>query len=165
VNLGARGNVGHAATGQMDQSRQSERAPPQRPFICCASRALKERLGRRKVALSLQQEGEVVEALCRVGMPGAAHLLVDRQRALIKRPGGGEVALVVEQEGEVVEAQRPGDPSCASAPFYDPGRTDDPSPIDGLDDAAPALPTAKASVDEFRGSIARLQHPLPTLHE
>src|SRR5580700_8907578 len=38
--------------------------------------------------------------------------------------------------------------------------------FDGLDDAAPALPTAKASaVDEFRGSIARLQHPLPTLHE
>jgi hypothetical protein len=38
--------------------------------------------------------------------------------------------------------------------------------FDGLDDATPALPTAKASaVDEFRGSIARLQHPLPTLHE
>jgi putative tryptophan/tyrosine transport system substrate-binding protein len=30
----------------------------------------------------------------------------------------------------------------------------------------PALPTEKASaVDEFRGSIARLQHPLPTLQE
>src|SRR6202162_3689498 len=60
----------------------------------------------------------------------------------------------------------PGDPSCASAPFYDPGRTDDPSPIDGSVDAAPALPTAKASaVHEFRGSITRLQPLLPTLQE
>jgi hypothetical protein len=41
-----------------------------------------------------------------------------------------------------------------------------PRPFDGSVDAAPALPTAKASaVDEFRGSIARLQHLLPTLHE
>jgi hypothetical protein len=38
----------------------------------------------------------------------------------------------------------------------DPGRTDDPSPIDGFVDAAPALPTAKASaLHEFRGSITR----------
>jgi hypothetical protein len=37
---------------------------------------------------------------------------------------------------------------------------------DGFVDAAPTLPTARASaVDEFRGSIARLQHPLPTLQE
>src|SRR5262249_14017488 len=36
----------------------------------------------------------------------------------------------------------------------------------GIVVAAPALPTAKASAfDEFRGSITRLQHPLPTLHE
>src|SRR5262249_45102676 len=60
----------------------------------------------------------------------------------------------------------PGDPSCAFAPLYDPGRTDDPSPLDGFVDAAPALPTAKASaVDEFRGSITRLWHLLPTLQE
>jgi hypothetical protein len=60
----------------------------------------------------------------------------------------------------------PGDPSYASAPLYDPGRTDDPSPLDGFVDAAPALPTAKASaVDEFRGSITRLWHLLPTLQE
>ena len=38
--------------------------------------------------------------------------------------------------------------------------------FDGLVDAAPALPTAKASaVDEFRGSITRLWHLLPTLQE
>src|SRR5262249_50491463 len=37
---------------------------------------------------------------------------------------------------------------------------------DGFVDAAPALPTAKASaVDEFRGSITRLWHLLPTLQE
>src|SRR5215831_15375197 len=60
----------------------------------------------------------------------------------------------------------PGDPSCAFAPLYDPGRTDDPSPLDGFVDAAPALPTAKASaVDEFRGSITRPWHLLSTLQE
>ena len=38
--------------------------------------------------------------------------------------------------------------------------------FDGVVDAAPALPTAKASaLHEFRGSITRLRHPLPTLHE
>jgi hypothetical protein len=37
---------------------------------------------------------------------------------------------------------------------------------DGFVDTAPALPTAKASaVDEFRGSITRLWHLLPTLQE
>src|SRR6516165_10511043 len=41
-----------------------------------------------------------------------------------------------------------------------------PSHSHGIVVAAPALPTAKASaLDEFRGSITRLQHPLPTLHE
>ena len=36
----------------------------------------------------------------------------------------------------------------------------------GVVDAAPALPTAKASaLHEFRGSITRLRHPLLTLHE
>src|SRR6516164_2146396 len=38
--------------------------------------------------------------------------------------------------------------------------------LDGFVDAAPALPTAKASaVDEFRGSITRLWHLLPTLQD
>src|SRR6266853_4789558 len=36
-------------------------------------------------------------------------------------------------------------PSCAFASVHDPGRTDDPSPIDGFVDAAPAQTTAKAS--------------------
>ncbi len=38
--------------------------------------------------------------------------------------------------------------------------------FDGFVDAAPALPTAKASaLNEFRGSITRLWHLLPTLQE
>src|SRR5262245_18206533 len=38
--------------------------------------------------------------------------------------------------------------------------------FDGLVDAAPALPTARASaLDEFRGSITRLWHLLPTLQD
>src|SRR5262249_48015836 len=38
--------------------------------------------------------------------------------------------------------------------------------FDGFVDAVPALPTAKTSaVNEFRGSVTRLWHPLPTLQE
>src|SRR4029450_1125113 len=38
--------------------------------------------------------------------------------------------------------------------------------FDGLVDAAPALPTARASaLNEFRGSITRLWHLLPTLQD
>ena len=38
--------------------------------------------------------------------------------------------------------------------------------LDGFVDAVPALPTAKTSaVNEFRGSVTRLWHPLPTLQE
>src|SRR5580658_3114560 len=49
-------------------------------------RALVERPRARKVALVLEQEGEIVEALRRVGMLGPKHLLADRQRALVERP-------------------------------------------------------------------------------
>jgi len=38
----------------------------------------------------------------------------------------------------------PGDPSCAFAPFQDPGRTDAPSPITVASSAAPAVGKAKA---------------------
>ena len=38
--------------------------------------------------------------------------------------------------------------------------------LDGFVDAVPALPTAKTSaLNEFRGSVTRLWHPLPTLRE
>ena len=43
---------------------------------------------------------------------------------------------------------------CLS-PLFDPGRTDDPSPIDGFVDAAPALPTAKASAFNESGAQSR----------
>ena len=59
----------------------------------------------------------------------------------------------------------PGDPSYAFASVKDPGRTDDPSPIDGFVDAAPTVSTVKASALWHFGAIARLQHLLPTLHE
>ena len=67
-------------------------------------RALEERPRPRKVALSLEQDGEVVEARRRIGMLGAEHLFADRQRALEERPRPRKVALVLEQDGEVVEA-------------------------------------------------------------
>ena len=39
----------------------------------------------------------------------------------------------------------PGNPSCAFASVQDPGRIDDPSPVDGFVDAAPTRTTEKAS--------------------
>src|SRR5829696_7895743 len=50
-------------------------------------RALEERPRRRQVALSLQQEGEVVEAHRRLRMLGAERLLTDRQRVSKQRFG------------------------------------------------------------------------------
>jgi hypothetical protein len=54
-----------------------------------------------------------------------------------------------------------GDPSCASAPFQDPGRTDVPSPFDGHAGAAPAMRTAKASAMADFGANPQLRHSLP----
>jgi hypothetical protein len=48
--------------------------------------ALIERPRSGKVALVLQQGGEIAEARRRVGMLGAERLLTDRQGALIERP-------------------------------------------------------------------------------
>src|SRR5271166_1181020 len=58
----------------------------------------------------------------------------------------------------------PGDPSHAFAPVQDPGRTDDPHP-DGVVDAAPAQPTAKAPAIIISRLLTRLRHLLPTLHD
>ena len=64
-------------------------------------RALEERPRRRKVALVLKQDGEVVEARRRIGMLGAEYLLADRQRALEERPrlriGGQRIVPVYPQ--------------------------------------------------------------------
>ena len=54
-----------------------------------------------------------------------------------------------------------GDPSCAFAPFQDPGRTDVPSPPHGHVDAAPAMRTAKASAMADFGANPQLRHLLP----
>jgi hypothetical protein len=52
----------------------------------------------------------------------------------------------------------PGDPSCAFASVHDPGRIDDPSPIDGFIDAAPTRTKVKASASwlyrGYRGASA-----------
>jgi len=59
----------------------------------------------------------------------------------------------------------PGDPSCASAPVYDPGRTDVPSPMA----VSPVLPLParrqRLQRDVNIGATAGLQHLLSTLHE
>jgi hypothetical protein len=57
-----------------------------------------------QLALGLEQEGQVVEALGGGGVVGPQHPLADLQGALEERPGGGQLALVLEQAGQVVEA-------------------------------------------------------------
>ncbi len=59
-----------------------------------------------EVALDLKQEGEIVKALCCIGMLRVQNLLAYRQGALIERTRPEIVALGVKQEGEVVEARR-----------------------------------------------------------
>jgi len=50
----------------------------------------------------------------------------------------------------------PGDPSCAFASVQDPGRPDEPSPVSGLVNAAPAVSKAKASAGDDVEATARL---------
>jgi hypothetical protein len=55
---------------------------------------------------------------------------------------------------------------CLCPALATPAEPTIPRLFDGFVDAAPALPTARASaVNEFRGSVTRLWHPLPTLQE
>ena len=65
-------------------------------------RALEERPRPRKVALVLEQDGEVVEARRRIGMLGAEHLFAYRQRALVERPRPRKVALVLKQAARLL---------------------------------------------------------------
>ena len=117
---------------------------PVRSLICFASgvqfvsRSL--RLRSRKVAGCLPGRGH-----CSAGDPIAGVLSRGRERDL---PGSQAIHPV-----PLPRSTTPAEPTI-------------PSLFDGFVDAAPAIPTAKASaVDEFRGSIARLQHLLPTLQE
>jgi hypothetical protein len=55
---------------------------------------------------------------------------------------------------------------CLCPALATPAEPTIPRLLDGFVDAVPALPTAKTSaVNEFRGSVTRLWHPLPTLQE
>jgi hypothetical protein len=67
-------------------------------------RTFVEWLRRCKVALRVEQVGEGVEALCRMGMLGAEHLFAYGQRTFVEWPRRCKVALRVEHDGEVVEA-------------------------------------------------------------
>jgi hypothetical protein len=54
----------------------------------------------------------------------------------------------------------PGDPSCASAPFQDPGRTDDPLPIP-VSSVLPLLPKEqRLQREHYLEATAGLQHLL-----
>jgi hypothetical protein len=55
---------------------------------------------------------------------------------------------------------------CLCPALATPAEPTIPRLLDGFVDAVPALPTAKTSaVNEFRGSVTRLWHPLPPLQE
>src|SRR6266566_4859976 len=55
---------------------------------------------------------------------------------------------------------------CLCPALATPAEPTIPRLLDGFVDAVPALPTAKTSaLNEFRGSVTRLWHPLPTLQE
>src|SRR5262249_52511769 len=80
---------------------------------------------------------------------------------LVSRPPSCRPVLAWTQAGS---RRFPGDPSHVSAPVQDPGRTDDPH-LDGVVDAAPAQPTAKAPAIVISRLLTRLRHLLPTLHD
>src|SRR5271169_1924447 len=75
--------------------------------------------------------------------------------SLFSRRPNGRLALTWTWAGS---PRFPGDPSCAFASVHDPGRIDDPSPVVGFVDAAPAQTTAKASASwlyrGYRGASA-----------
>jgi hypothetical protein len=59
-------------------------------------RALQEGPGGGQLALILEQEGEVVEAVGGVGVVGAEDAFAGLEGALQEGPGGGQLALGVE---------------------------------------------------------------------
>src|SRR5215467_2736420 len=64
-----------------------------------------------------------------------------RARIIVQPAIHGRLALAWTRVGSL---RFPGDPSCAFAPFQDPGRTDAPSPLAVASGAAPAVGKAKA---------------------
>ena len=72
-------------------------------------------------------------------------------------PKDGRFLAVLQTRTQAGSHRFPGDPSHAFAPVQDPGRTDDPHP-DGVVDAAPAQPTAKAPAIIISRLLTRLRH-------
>ncbi len=113
--------------------------------------------------LSVSLPESVRSSALRARLGGAPGWLEDPSGPghLVSRPPICRHALTRTQAGS---HRFPGDPSHAFAPVQDPGRTDDPHP-DGVVDAAPAQPTAKAPAIIISRLLTRLQHLLPTLHD
>ena len=113
--------------------------------------------------LSVSLPGSARSSAFRARLGGAPGWLEDPAGPghLVSRPPICRHTLTRTQAGS---HRLPGDPSHAFAPVQDPGRTDDPHP-DGVVDAAPAQPTAKAPAIEISRLLTRLRHLLPTLHD
>ena len=113
--------------------------------------------------LSVSLPGSARSSALRARLGGAPGWLEDPSGPghLVSRPPICRHTLSRTQAGS---HRFPGDPSHAFAPVQDPGRTDDPHP-DGVVDAAPAQPTAKAPAMIISRLLTRLRHLLPTLHD
>ena len=113
--------------------------------------------------LSVSLPGSARSSTLRARLGGAPGWLEDPSGPghLVSRPPICRHTLTRTQAGS---HRFPGDPSHAFAPVQDPGRTDDPHP-DGVVDAAPAQPTAKAPAIIISRLLTRLRHLLPTLHD
>ena len=113
--------------------------------------------------LSVSLPGSARSSALRARLGGAPGWLEDPSGPghLVSRPPICRHSLSRTQAGS---HRFPGDPSHAFAPVQDPGRTDDPHP-DGVVDAAPAQPTAKAPAMIISRLLTRLRHLLPTLHD
>ena len=113
--------------------------------------------------LSVSLPGSARSSALRARLGGAPGWLEDPSGPghLVSRPPICRHTLTRTQAGS---HRFPGDPSHAFAPVQDPGRTDDPHP-DGVVDAAPAQPTAKAPAMIISRLLTRLRHLLPTLHD
>ena len=103
--------------------------------------------------LSVSLPGSARSSALRARLGGAPGWLEDPSGPghLVSRPPICRHTLTWTQAGS---HRFPGDPSHAFAPVQDPGRTDDPHP-DGVVDAAPAQPTAKApAIHNFEATHA-----------
>src|SRR5215467_6636694 len=66
--------------------------------------ALEEGAGGCRVALSVEEEGQVVESEGSVGMVTSHRAIGDGQRALEERPGGAHLPLTAKHQCQIVES-------------------------------------------------------------